>query len=40
MSFKIKIYRLPWRVVGFTRMDGKIVFDLGYVSIWIIWGKK
>lgn len=37
---KIKIYTLPWRVVGFTRLDGKVVFDLGYISIWIIWKNK
>jgi hypothetical protein len=37
---KIKIYRLPWWVWGFTKLKNKVIFDLGYLSIWIIWGKK
>ena len=37
---KIKIYTLPWKVIGFTKLKGKVVFDLGNISIWIIWSKK
>jgi hypothetical protein len=37
---KIKIYRLPWWVAGITRLKGKFILDLGYFSIWIMWGKN
>jgi len=37
---KIRLYKLPWRVWGFTKLKDKIIFDLGYFSIWIMWRKN
>jgi len=37
---KIKLYRLPWWVWGITKLKGRFILDIGYFSIWIIWGKK
>jgi len=37
---KIKIYQLPWKVFNFTKLKGKMIFDMGNIAVWVIWSPR